>query len=249
MKSTFIAFFIFLATGSFAQDTTFYSNDHKKVPTKEESDFYTVFSIDSTDTKQAVRMGYYTSGKIKSEEHFLKYSDQYKGEENYRIDGEAKDWYENGQIKLVQHFKEGVNDGSFLMYWEDGISKRTDFYKDGKLKEGKVFDKNGKPVPYYEYEVMPSFPGGTKKMFKFLRKNIQYPKEARKKNIEGVVVVNFIVTKTGELSQIKVEEVVHPLLDAEAIRVFRQMPRWEPAKLEGVPIDVPVKFPVSFHFN
>ena len=71
---------------------------------------------------------------------------------------------------------------------------------------------------------MPSFKGDLQK---WLRKNIRHPETAD--TIEGRVIVNFLVQKDGRISDIKILKGLHPLLDAEAIRLIRSMPRWNPA--------------------
>lgn len=75
---------------------------------------------------------------------------------------------------------------------------------------------------------VPEFVGGHLQMMKWLSENIHYPEEAVKNNIQGRVVVSFIVNTDGSLSDVKVARGVHALLDAEAVRVVTQMPRWNP---------------------
>ena len=104
----------------------------------------------------------------------------------------------------------------------------------------------GKGKVYDIVDVMPSFPGGMQEMMNFLLTNVQYPKKAEKKGIEGRCIVRFIVEKNGSISNVKVVRSVHPLLDAEAVRVVNSMPKWKPGKRNGKPVRVKFNIPVQF---
>ena len=95
-------------------------------------------------------------------------------------------------------------------------------------------------------EVMPQFPGGQGELMKFLRNNVKYPAEAQKKKIEGRVIVGFVVDKKGRVVNPMVERSVHPLLDAEALRVIKRMPKWKPGKVNGEPVNVKYRLPITF---
>ncbi|MDD3356897.1 MAG: M56 family metallopeptidase [Dysgonamonadaceae bacterium] len=95
-------------------------------------------------------------------------------------------------------------------------------------------------------EEQPEFPGGTSALMKFIGDNIKYPVEAQKKDIDGRVITNFIVEKDGSLSNISIVEGVHPLLDAEAVRMISTMPKWKAGKQRGVKVRVKYTLPVVF---
>ena len=74
--------------------------------------------------------------------------------------------------------------------------------------------------------------------------------EVRKKQgVEGVVFVRFIIKPDGSLTDVKVLRPVHPLLDAEALRVVREMPRWKPGRQDGKPVRVFYSVPVEFRLD
>ena len=104
---------------------------------------------------------------------------------------------------------------------------------------GKVYDV---------VEVMPQFPGGQGELMKYLRNNIKYPAEAQKNKIEGRVIVGFVVDKKGRVVNPMVERSVHPLLDAEALRVIKRMPKWKPGRVNGEPVNVKYRLPITFKF-
>ena len=74
----------------------------------------------------------------------------------------------------------------------------------------------------------PSFPGGQSALINFMNENKKYPEQARKDSIEGNVVVSFNVESDGTITNAQVVKSLHPLLDAEALRVVNLMPKWEP---------------------
>ncbi len=74
------------------------------------------------------------------------------------------------------------------------------------------------------------FKGGERARMEFIAKNVVYPQDAIKQGLEGSVYVGFNVNTNGRLSDIKVVRGVTPLLDKEAIKVVKRMPKWIPAK-------------------
>ena len=131
--------------------------------------------------------------------------------------------------------------------------------KAGNLKRSTLSDvkvigyaegqKDGKK-PFVVVETMPEFPGGgNDAMAAWIVANLKYPAEAYKSKITGKVLVDFIVSKTGKVKNVTVSKSVHPLLDAEAIRVISSMPDWKPATQGGKGVDVQFKVPVEFRVN
>ena len=100
---------------------------------------------------------------------------------------------------------------------------------------------------YMVVEDMPEFPEGDVKHY--LAEHVRYPEEAKKQGVEGVVFVRFIIKPDGSLTDVKVLRPVHPLLDAEALRVVREMPRWKPGRQDGKPVRVFYSVPVEFRLD
>lgn len=92
----------------------------------------------------------------------------------------------------------------------------------------------------------PYFPGGQQALLDFLRQNVNYPEQAKKDSIEGRVVVGFVIDTDGSITDPKIVRSVHPLLDAEALRVVKLMPKWEPGSENGTPVKVKYNLPISF---
>ena len=98
-------------------------------------------------------------------------------------------------------------------------------------------------------EDQPEFPGGTAALLEYLRKNIKYPAICRDNNIQGRVLVTFIVNKDGAIVEPEVVKSVNPSLDKEALRVISSMPNWKPGSQRGKPVRVKYTVPVNFRLN
>lgn len=95
-------------------------------------------------------------------------------------------------------------------------------------------------------EEMPKFPGGLQGLMQYLAKNIKYPTDAQQSKTQGRVVLQMIVNKDGGVISPKIIQSVSPSLDAEAIRIVLNMPRWEPGKDKGEPVAVQYTLPITF---
>ena len=109
-------------------------------------------------------------------------------------------------------------------------------------------DGNAEEV-FQVVEDMPEFPGGNTELMKYLAKNINYPAEAQQKGEQGRVIVQFVVGKDGNLRDFKVVKSVSPELDAEAIRVCKAMPKWQPGTQRGQAVAVKYTIPISFRLQ
>ena len=98
-------------------------------------------------------------------------------------------------------------------------------------------------------EQMPSFPGGTQKLKEFIEENLRYPKELEESCVQGRVIVRFIVERNGKLSNVKVVKSVHPVLDKEALRIVKLMPRWIPGRQNGITVRVKCYIPIIFRLK
>ena len=95
-------------------------------------------------------------------------------------------------------------------------------------------------------EQMPQFPGGDAALIKYLDSHIQYPPEAAKNNIQGRVILQFVVDKTGEIGEVKVVRSVDKDLDKEAVRLIKTLPKFIPGRQNGQAVAVWYTLPVTF---
>jgi len=101
-------------------------------------------------------------------------------------------------------------------------------------------------APFVVVEEMPMFPGGDGALLKYINDNTRYPEEAKNQKITGRVIVRFVVSTDGKAEAISVLKGVHPLLDAEAIRIVSTLTGWQPGKQGGIPVNVWYMVPVTF---
>lgn len=90
------------------------------------------------------------------------------------------------------------------------------------------------------------FPGGDFAMFNFIKESIIYPEDAKKNKESGRVYVGFSIEADGSVSDVKVERGVSESLDAEALRIMKSMPKFEPATIEGKAVKTYVRMPIVF---
>lgn len=135
-------------------------------------------------------------------------------------------------------------------------NKKEDFKPVPKVDETIVVGYGQKETPeagddtvFEVVEEMPSFPGGMAGLMQYLAKNIKYPAEAQKAGKQGRVSVSVVIDENGNITNPKVSRGVDPLLDAEAIRVTANMPKWQPGKQRGKAVKVKYTFPIVFRLQ
>ena len=106
--------------------------------------------------------------------------------------------------------------------------------------------KDDESVIYRSAEQMPRFPGGEAALMKYIKSHIQYPAEALKNKIEGNVILQFVVQKTGKIGEVKVVRSLDKDLDKEAVRVIKSLPKFTPGRQNGKAVSVWYTLPVTF---
>jgi protein TonB len=96
---------------------------------------------------------------------------------------------------------------------------------------------------------MPEFPGGNAALLQYVSENLKYPQDAQDNNIQGKVTLKFVVNADGSVDRIEIMKSVDPLLDNEAIRVVKLLPKFKPGKQDGVPVPVWFTIPVTFQIK
>lgn len=111
---------------------------------------------------------------------------------------------------------------------------------DPKDDNNKVFDA---------VECPPQYPGGEFALYKYVTEHIQYPANAKAKNIKGRVILKFVVKKDGSVGDVEVMRSVDSELDAEAVRVVKTLPKFTPGTQDGKPVNVYFVLPVVFKIS
>lgn len=117
--------------------------------------------------------------------------------------------------------------------------------------------KGESPLTFAVIEEIPLYPGCEdiernkrmdcfqEKMGEHINATFRYPPKARKKNIEGRVLVLFIINKDGEITKIETRG-GDPILQTEALRIVRLLPKMKPGKQKGIPVNVKYALPINF---
>lgn len=95
-------------------------------------------------------------------------------------------------------------------------------------------------------EQLAQFPGGQGELNSWLAQNLRYPEQAQNNNIEGKVIVQFVIEKDGTITNPVIARGVDKDLDKEAIRIVKKMPKWSPGRNNGVPVRSKYTLPVVF---
>ncbi len=231
---------------------------------------YVTKSIDSSEYYKVIKKenGLYFVSEYFTQSDSIKMSGSFKDYERTIREGEFV-FYEKGMISSRANYKGGILNGLSSNYYDSGELFYTSnyindisqdllaYYKDGTLKRKEIhsegikecYKPNGEKADFYEFMVPATYPnGGSTGMKKYIAENLRYPDEAVEKNIQGKVTINFLVSKTGEITTVKVKKSVHHLLDKEAIRVIKSMPKWNPGMLDGEAVDSYFTIPLNFNF-
>lgn len=133
--------------------------------------------------------------------------------------------------------QEGSDDADkFKAVTEQVVVKEPEPVKEEK-KEEEIFVAVEQPA---------EFPGGQAALMKWLSQNIRYPEAAQQNDIQGRVIVKFVVEKDGSIGQASIMKGVDKDLDREALRVVKKMPKWQPGKNNGVAVRSYFNLPVTF---
>ena len=109
-----------------------------------------------------------------------------------------------------------------------------------RLSSSKVFDV---------VEQMPQYPGGPQALFTYLATRLQYPAVAEENGVQGRVIVTFVISEDGSVTDAKIAKSVDPSLDKEALRLVRSMPKWTPGRQNGKAERVRYTVPVTFRLQ
>ena len=189
--------------------------------------------------------------------------DYYKDFYKHKVASEKKAKYKEVSSKNEDGVKTiafyGVKDNMLYRisnYLDDqpvGIWKAYD--KKGNLINERNFDELVYETPKKEEKdsmpldtinlVYPTYGSETDRIT-YLMRNVSYPKEAVDRWIQGTVYLTFVISKEGDVTQIKIIKSVNPFLDYEAYRVIKAMGKWKPATKDGKPIEMTMSMPIKF---
>ena len=102
---------------------------------------------------------------------------------------------------------------------------------------------------YTAYDEAPVFKGGTVGISQFVGTNLKFPKKARKENVTGDVVVEFVIEKDGSVGDVNITTSLTPECDQAVVDMVKKMPKWTPARKDNKDVRSLYTMPVSFKFD
>ncbi|MFD1871181.1 TonB family protein [Hymenobacter bucti] len=154
----------------------------------------------------------------------------------------------SGHLLAHAEYANSQRAGELRRYYPSGQLKRRERYAADKRSSGECFAADGKPVPFFEFEVMPRYPegdGSPQAIVAAIARNFRYPKDARRQRVEGRVLVSFNVLKDGTVADVEVKKPFFPSIDAEAIQAVYKLKRFAPGTQDGDPVKVSFTAPIS----
>lgn len=112
--------------------------------------------------------------------------------------------------------------------------------------EPKPVDEKPQEKVFESVEQMPQFPGGVEALMRYLSSHINYPPMAAENNVQGKVIVQFVVDKSGKVGEVKIVRSVDKDLDREAVRVCQSLPKFIPGRQNGQAVSVWFTLPIQF---
>lgn len=98
-------------------------------------------------------------------------------------------------------------------------------------------------------EQPPAFPGGENALLKYISDHLKYPQIALEQEIQGVVLLRFVVLPNGAVGDVFVVQGLDSNCDREAVRVVKSLPRFNPGRQQGKPVSVWFTLPIRFQIQ
>ena len=155
----------------------------------------------------------------------------------------------SNDIHFISDYKDGKPDGELIGNYSNGQLYCKEQYSRGKLLKGESYDQAGKKYTYEKLEENPQYPGGDAGLINFLKENIEYPEFEKNQQIQGRVVVRFVVYENGSVKDAVILRSVTPGLDAEALRVVSRLHKFTPGKQRGQNVRVYFNLPMVYRLQ
>lgn len=242
-----LVFFMGAAQLTFSQDTLFLDGQFKEVATLAAAQYLEIKKCNAAEPNRCIVARQRSNGEYLSLERFLDYE---KGIRH----GSSRYWYDGNQVYGEINYDHGLKHGNETTYYPNGKTRRVLVWAQDSIVSGSFFNDDGstrtevfkEDLASAELQVPPSFPGGEAALMQFIFRQISYPPAARDNNIQGVVVVDFVVERDGRIGRTEVLKPVHPALDKEALRIVKQFPNWTPGMVNHFPVPVHYTLPIRF---
>lgn len=190
-------------------------------------DSVVVSYVDSLRLWQEVRMSF--NGELYSRKY---YSDSMLTIQEYK----EIYYYSNGREKSVASMQNNMLTGNVNSYYSSGQIRRADYYENGLFVSGDCFATNGMKISHSDYKKDALYPGGISALYTIISINSQQLSLPNNEKITGMVQVKLTLNKKGEIIDKKIVKSLHPLYDAEVLRICEHLGMFEPEEREGEPV-------------
>ncbi len=244
MKYLTLILLIALSITVKAQDNeSFYVFDADWKPTKIESAHFMLHTHMVNDTCWQFDFYNFLGPLIKME--------QYRDKVGTEINGVSRHYNNNGYIDSTGEFSGGKRNGEFIKLVGDSLKSKWEYiYRDDSLIDLIDLEKEKEDPPIsYNDEKESDYPSGLAGWQRYLQKNLRYPERAMNGNIQGQVVVRFIVDKTGNVTDPYISASVEYSLDEEALRIIKGSGKWKPAFQNGHNVKSYKMQPINFRLQ
>ncbi len=169
----------------------------------------------------------------------------YRGRKN----GEFRFFYPGGQTESTGHFADDMQEGEWVYFRENGKQSSLETYRNNKVVLLRCFDENGNPAGDYCSILKPAVPILELYVdFKtYMLDHLFWPKELEGKEVNGVVKLQYTVSKAGKLTDLKILKSPHELISKEVERFFRSLEKWSPAVSHNRAIDYTTELEIPFY--
>ena len=156
-------------------------------------------------------------------------------------------------VKSLPKFTPGRQNGQAVSVWytlpvsfkrESGTPSYRSIF--GTFHQDTPQDTPQDSTVFRSVEQMPQFPGGEAALMKYIQSHVNYPEGT---DVEGRVILQFVIKSDGSIGEVKVVRSVQELLDQEAVRVVKSLPKFTPGRQNGQAVSVWYTLPVSFKKN
>lgn len=209
----------------------------------------------------------YLNGNVKSEANYLLdsldgqfitydiHTGEKKGEGMYKNGALVSLWksYVNGKLASEDSYSDHKLVAKTIYYESGSVKRKIEFDEKEKVSKGVAYDSSGKEIVYEieatdttSFSYVEQMPMPLYNLNQYLAHNIRYPNKAREANVQGRVVIRFVVDEEGNIVNPKVKQGVSPEIDMEALKVVARMPKWKPGTQNGDPVKVYYNLPIAF---
>lgn len=145
-------------------------------------------------------------------------------------------FYSNGRLKSEANYVDGKLSGEVHSYYSDGRVRRSDRFEDGYLREGNCFAANGMKIAYTDYKKEAMYVGGVTALYTIISVTAQQITLPDEEKVSGIVQVCLKLDRKGNVIDKRIVKGLHPLYDAEVLRIVGHFGRFEPEERDGEPV-------------